>query len=150
MSQRGRVSAAARSAVATTATLERMVRPDPPKDLDEDEAKIWRSIVDAMPHDWFTSETFGLLEQYCRHIAGLTFIDRVLRAIQKAPKPDLVEWRKMSNVRRLESKTIAMLATKMRLAQQSSYDTTAVKVAKTKAKAKTKLAKIAASKMPWQ
>jgi hypothetical protein len=103
-------------------SLERMDRPEPSENLEPDEAKIWRKIVNMMPPDWFPGETHTLLERYCKHIAELSFIDKVMVDIKKAKKPNMVEWRRMAHLRRQEDKIVAMLATKMRLAQQSSYN----------------------------
>jgi hypothetical protein len=94
-----------------------------------------------MPQDWFGRETHGLLQQYCKHEAALGFIDKVMRDIKKQAKPDLVEWRNMARERRLESKMVYTLATKMRLSQQSSYDKNVARTAKKQA---------AAPKSPWQ
>ena len=60
--------------------------------------------------------------------------------------PDLVEWKRMAQIRRQESKVIAMLATKMRLAQQSSYDQMSVRPQKDAAK---RAAAAATVKRPW-
>jgi hypothetical protein len=122
--QRGRVSASARSMIAThtMADLEKGTRPEPPEDLTEAEAKVWRNVVASMPPDWFSPATFPLLGLYCRHTAGLDFIDRVLRSLEKSKEPKAAsEWRKMAQARRQECKVIYSLAVKMRLAQQSSY-----------------------------
>jgi hypothetical protein len=111
-------------ATGTMAILERGKRPDPPKDLTDEEAEVWRNVVDSMPPDWFSAATFPLLGLYCRHTAGLGFIDKMIRVLEKSvddPKARK-EWRLMSTIRRRECKAIAMLAVKMRLAQQSSYD----------------------------
>jgi hypothetical protein len=136
------MSAAARSADATVGKMEHNPRPEPLDSLDADEAKIWRYIVSKMPPDWFPPETHILLRLYCQHVSGLKFLDKVIAEARKAN--NLVEWRKLIGTRRLECKAIAMLATKMRLAQQSSYDHKMAKVAKNKA------VKLATQSMhPW-
>ena len=121
MVSRGRKSAAEKSIFATMVTLERSDRPDPVEGLSPQEIKVWNRVVNSMPSDWFRPETHDLLASYCRHVAGLVFIDKIIKAIENAPEGDLLEWRKMTNVRRQEDKIITILATKMRLAQQSSY-----------------------------
>ena len=122
MVSRGRKSAAEKSAFATMSMFERGVRPAPPKNLSPAEAQVWKNIAASLPPEWFPVETHPLLEQYCKHVAGLPFFDKVLADIEKAHKPDLDKWQKVTALRQAESKTIAMLAVKMRLAQQSSYD----------------------------
>src|SRR4249920_1815205 len=130
MLQRGRKSAEARA--ASIAAVQNM-RPEPPDFLDTVEAKVWREIVERMPPEWFPRETHSLLAQYCRHEAALKFVTRVMHDIQRAEKPNLVEWRKMARERRLESKTIMLLAMRMRLTQQSSYNKGTAYVAKRRA-----------------
>ena len=125
-----RKSAAEKSVFATMVTLEQGVRPAPPKSLAPPAAKVWQRVVNSMPPTWFTPETHDLLESYCRHVASLAFIDKVISEIERAPEGDLMEWRRMTNARRQEDRLITILATKMRLAQQSSYDKMAVKAAK--------------------
>jgi hypothetical protein len=141
MIQRGRKSAAARS-IASLA-LEQGSRPEPLSNLDEDEAKVWREVVARMPAGWFGRETHGLLQQYCKHEASLGFIDKVMQDIKRCPAPDLVEWRKMARERRLESKMVTFLATKMRLTQQACYDKTTAWTAKKKANEQE-------AREPWQ
>ena len=36
-------------------------KPPPPDDLTKEEAKIWISIVDVLPYDWFSAENYPLL-----------------------------------------------------------------------------------------
>ncbi len=132
MAQRGRQSAAARSMVATMTTLEQDTRPEPPEDLEPAEIKIWRDLVARMPADWFPIETLPLLEQYCKLVAGIKFIDKIIRNIEKSSNPDMDKWQKVSNIRRLDTQMIGILATKMRLTQQSSYNKANSYVAKKK------------------
>ena len=122
MAPRGRQSAEARSAFATMTTLERGTRPEPPKDLSPVEAKIWCDVVLQMPVDWFPPETHTILERYCKHVASIKFLDRVIADIENAQKPDMGKWHKAANARSRESQLIGILATKMRLTQQSSYN----------------------------
>jgi hypothetical protein len=106
------------------------LRPEPHEDLDADEAKIWRHVVRRMPADWFPPETHVLLLMYCKQVAGLPYIDKLIAEARKANNHK--EWKQLVSLRRLECKSIAMLATKMRLAQQSSYDKKVAKIAKNK------------------
>ena len=130
MISRGRKSAAEKSALATMSSFERGARPAPSARLEPDAAEVWQHVVDAMPPDWFPPETYTMLEMYCNQVAGLKFIDKSIARIQQAAKPDINEWRKLVNLRRAESKAISMLATKMRLTQQSSYNAEATFTAK--------------------
>jgi hypothetical protein len=133
-------------ATGTMAALEKGTRPEPPENLKETEAKVWKSVVDSMPPDWFSAATFPLLGLYCRHVAGLDFIDRMLDELENQKPPNLKEWKEMSSVRRRECKMIYTLAVKMRLAQQSSYDSQSVRPQK---QAAAKVAAAEAVKRPW-
>jgi len=103
-------------------SLERGVRPAPPKDFEPDEAKVWRQVVDAMPADWFPPETHVMLEAFCRQAVSLAFLNKTIAQLQKGPKPNMAEWRKLVSVRQSESKIFSMLATKMRITHQSTYN----------------------------
>lgn len=45
-----------------------MPPPDPPPELEEPEAAIWRSITAKLPGDWFAPETVPMLKELCRHV----------------------------------------------------------------------------------
>jgi hypothetical protein len=123
-----RISAAERSLNLNSGVI---ARPEPHEDLNEDEAKVWRHIVRRMPADWFPPETHVLLLMYCKQVAGLPYMDKIIEEARKAN--NRVEWKQLISLRRLECKSIAMLATKMRLAQQSSYNMRNAAVVKNKA-----------------
>jgi lipase chaperone LimK len=132
MLQRGRKSTDARAAALMAADG---ARPEPPSELSQDEARIWREIVARLPSNWFPRETHALLTQYCRHEATLKDLTNLINKLKRAS--NLPELRKMLRERRLESKTIAMLAVKMRLSQQSTYDRTVAFAVKRKASTET-------------
>jgi hypothetical protein len=128
MGERGRPS---KEMVAEKAAfLERIERIAEPYDLTPEERTVWRAVVDDFPAHWFTPATVPMLRQYCRHTVmaddlaarinefrdnlgngGNSMKDRCLAVGALA---DLV--RLQAN----ESRVILQLATKMRLAQQSS------------------------------
>jgi hypothetical protein len=68
---------------------------------------------------------------YCKQVAGLPYIDKLITEARKSNNNK--EWKQLVSMRRLECKSIAMLATKMRLAQQSSYNMRNAAVVKNKA-----------------
>lgn len=117
-----RLSAAAQS-VAAIEPGQR--RPEPPRNL-SDEAKFqWRAVVSSMPPDWFPRETHGMLTQYCRLVVRCQAVAEALDQARASGEDMAV--RDYQNLMRVEmqlSNTIAQLATKMRISQQSSstYD----------------------------
>ena len=94
----------------------------PPEDLTEDQAKRWRSIVDANPVDWFGPNTAPLLKEYVRAEA---MCDLLAFQIEAAMAGDPVETALLLkgylDMRDKESKRLTSIGTKLRLTQQSRY-----------------------------
>jgi hypothetical protein len=112
--------------------------PEPPYELSEDEGAIWNSVVRDCAPDWFTPRTLGLLTQYCRHIARAHRIAHMIRLyeddIDRAARGQATlgyvlsfSYPELLRLQQSESRHIAMLATKMRIAQQSTIDKTSQK-----------------------
>jgi hypothetical protein len=145
--QRGRRSLAALTLVGATSNVERMPRPGPPAELSGPEAGIWRDVTASLPADWFRPEQIPLLTQYCRHVVRSNVIAAKIAeheeqtAFEKALSPAELELRgytpetlgalyemglktydRLLKMQERESRTITLLATKMRLSQQSTYD----------------------------
>src|SRR6476620_2004832 len=142
---RGRVSAAAKSVLATFENLEQMSRPEPPAKLTKEEAQIWRDTVDSRSPDYFPPETHALLVQYCRHVAGCDYLKGIIEGVKKEVRQTriiMTDLRKTMSLLHRESKVVSLLATKMRLSQQSSYDMFNVRKSQRTAKAKLK-------SLPW-
>lgn len=97
-------------------------RPPPPAHLEEDEKTIWKTVVDSMPVDWFSPPTFPLLEAYCLGVSQLNFIRKLALEEKRKTPVNIKEVKSWNRLIQSNQKTIAMLATKMRIAQQSTYD----------------------------
>jgi len=117
--KRGRKSVAE---LSVAAPLKAIPRPDAPYDLlDDEQICEWRGIVDALPADWFGRGSWPLLTQYvrctirCRRLAQL--IHREEHGSEKAV--DLDEYLKLLAAEREESRVLASLALKLRLAPVS-------------------------------
>jgi len=119
--QRGRKGSPALSVI-----LPHDVRPahraKPPSDLTEDQAAEWRAVVDRMPADWFPRETHGVLGQYCRHIVEARRISRLIRQMTAKKRFDLDQYEQLLRMHDKEGRSASMLATRMRITQQSRYD----------------------------
>jgi hypothetical protein len=114
-------------------------RPDAPYGLSDDEAEVWRGVVNNLPTHWFAIETFPLLEAYCRHVVRSRRLAQLINAAESGTGEfDLETYGGLLRLQQAESRAIAMLATKMRIAQQS----TITKEDKTKGVGK--------GKRPWQ
>lgn len=87
-------------------------RPAPPSHLTAEERAVWKAVVDAKTADWFTPENFPLLELYCQNVV---LSRRLAKELTFKLDP------KMFTMKNMIEKTIANLATKMRLTQQSRW-----------------------------
>jgi phage terminase small subunit len=111
-------------------------RPEPPTVLSESEADIWRSVVATKPHDWFTPDTFPLLEEYCRQsVQADQLAVEQARFKGKIPthKDKFARYKAIGKMRRETAGVLLSLATKMRLSQQSRYGARAASTAHDKA-----------------
>jgi hypothetical protein len=121
MATRGRKSAASVGVVSGNFGK----RPDPPFDLSDDEATIWRETVASEAADFFgTAALRSMLSDYCRHRASADKVSEVINVFQ-------AEWLKnaegakryhgLLKMRDLETRAAADKATKLRLTNQSRY-----------------------------
>ena len=123
MAPRGRKSAASAEVSVVTGNFGK--RPEPPVELSEDEAVIWRATVSSEAADFFgTAALRGMLSDYCRHRASADKVSEVINVFQ-------AEWLKNADgakryhgllkMRDLETRAAADKATKLRLTNQSRY-----------------------------
>lgn len=93
-------------------------RPDPPEDLTDYAQNIWRDVVSTKPPEWFASDSFPLLRNYCEaaHQA-----DRLIKDINKLDTTRCKEYAELNRCWIQTTKLVAELAVKMRLTQQSRY-----------------------------
>lgn len=112
MEARGRKSSASLTVVSGGA----IQRVEPPAGLSSQESELFRSIVAAKPADWWTEDNAPLLIEYVR---GVAMVNKLAKMIELAE--DIGELKTLLDMRDKESRRITSLATKMRLAQQSTY-----------------------------
>ena len=141
MVKRGRKSAAELSIVA----LNPITRPDPPGDITASQKKIWKSVVDGEPIDFFqTAALQDMLKNLVRHQDTANRVSGVVEEFDIGwIKSDDGE-KKFANLLRLrdrEASAASSLATKLRVTNQSRYTP---KAAGTAARNETKL------KKPWE
>jgi hypothetical protein len=122
MAKRGRQSEAD-AAVVVEGSFGR--RPEPPSDLTEDQAEIWKAVVASEPIDYFkTAALRGLLVDYCRHRASADlvttaidlFTQEWLRSAEGAKR-----YHQLLRMRDLSIRAASDIATKLRLTNQSRY-----------------------------
>ena len=92
--KRGRKSASELSIV--TALDDRIGKPPPLSGLTAEQADEWRSIVAAMPADWFSREAFAIFAANCRHSCRSRFLSRRLDSMKLDDLDDLVAWDKLA------------------------------------------------------
>jgi hypothetical protein len=92
-------------------------RPGPPKELTTRQAKLWRAIVDTSPAGHFR-EGDALLTAFCRHSDAANQLAKLIDGLE-AKSDDLKQLGRLLAMRERESRMLSMLATKMRLTQQS-------------------------------
>jgi hypothetical protein len=96
------------------------MRPPPPKSLSDWERALWLKVTNSLPHDWFRPENVDLLESYCHGMTGEKYLDEMLDEM-RAARIGGIEYQRLQRVRNQTAHTNAMIATKMRLTQQSRY-----------------------------
>jgi len=70
LEKRGRKSAADLESADIVALELPDGRPEPPADLSEREAEVWRDAVGCMPARWFGRERWPVLRGYCEHVVA--------------------------------------------------------------------------------
>lgn len=121
MDQRGRKSAEA--AVLRVTHLPGQW-PEPPERLTEAQATMWRSVVATKPHDWFGPDTYPLLVEYIRATEQADVLSKQLEEFDPEWLKDddgLARYDRISRLADAKASSLARLATKMRLSQQSRY-----------------------------
>lgn len=126
MAKRGRKSAASQEIAlqdrGITAKIERVHRPEPPYEITDDQAVVWRRVTEDLPADWFTAKHLGLLKQYCRHEAEGDRIAMLIEQELKKDQVDIPTYDKLLAMQEREGRALSSLATRMRLTQQALYD----------------------------
>lgn len=127
MRQRGRKSAAAEEVGLTVidGAFAGTPRPDPPKELAEAAAVIWRQVIRDEPAGFFsTTVTQGLLTDYCTRRVSVEIVNAEIAKFKPEwLKEDdgLRRYHLLLRMRDMEMGAATMLATKLRLTNQSRY-----------------------------
>ncbi len=119
MLKRGRPSGADLALVPVT-PLGAVPRQKPPSDLTDEEVEVWSAIVSNEPADHFSPSTAPLLAQFCRHTVSAKRVGELIE--RDSAQLDLAEYDKLLAMQARESASLAMLAVKMRIAQQSTIN----------------------------
>lgn len=145
MIQRGRKAAISKPAIVVDGGFDR--RPEPPNDLTERQMEIWRIVTASEDPNFFaTGATRGLLADYCRRRDAGESISQIINSF----KPEWLKnsegalrYKQLLQMRDMEVRGAASLAVKLRLTNQSRYQSsTASTAARNAAQAK--------SPKPWE
>ena len=139
MRQRGRKSAGALTVASGAVAL--VERPEPPLDLTPEESEVWTTTVEALPADWFPSETWPLLRQWCRHTVTARRVSQMIDAAASREELDVGELKDLLAMQAKETAALKAMASSMRISQQASYHSE---------KAATVKAARGTVKRPWQ
>jgi hypothetical protein len=122
MGVRGRKSAASQQTVVA-GNFDK--RPDPPNEITEAQADVWRETVASENADFFkTAALRSMLVDYCRHKVTSDVLSRQLDAMDPESIEDdegLKRYEILCRLRERETKAAADKATKLRLTNQSRY-----------------------------
>lgn len=120
MGVRGRKSTAALTIASLAKQVETIERQKPPHDLTDEEVEVWVSVTNSEPADWFSPSTAPLLAQYCRHVIHARRLAELIEKAVADPELSLKNYDRLLKMQDRESRAVAMLATKMRISQQST------------------------------
>src|SRR5262245_1162934 len=104
------------------AVIDAVERPKCPHDLGDEEAEIWFGIINRMPADWFPTEKHPSLTQYCRHAVQARKVAELIDRASSDPNLEIGDYVRLLRMQGHESRAIAMMATKLRISQQTRYD----------------------------
>lgn len=119
MGARGPKSQAEKS-VAQVSRIDAVRRPKPPATLSDEQGSVWLAVVEALPADWFGRETWGMLEQYCKHAVSARRVADLIDAEEKASELDLERYDRLLKMQEREGRAMSSLATRLRITKQAT------------------------------
>lgn len=118
--QRGRKSVAAVTAPAASGALVGAApRPDAPYDLTDEQADIWRGVVDGLPAGWIEPGAFAVLAAYCRQTTALRRLGALVRQAEHEGAFDEARLLALYRAHGAAAQVLKTLATSLRLTPQS-------------------------------
>jgi hypothetical protein len=95
-------------------------RPNPPPNLDKEQAKFWRATVERMPPNWFLPEALPVLEAYSVQVSRQRLLASQLNELIVA-KDFGDQYFRLLNEEHKGARALMSLATRLRLTPQSTY-----------------------------
>lgn len=118
--KRGPKSAIDLVAAVRLDAIEIVDRQKPPHDLNDEEVEVWHAVTTSVAADWFDRGTAPLLSQYCRHVVQARRLGEMIERATGSADLEIRDYDRLLKMQQRESAAIAALATKMRIAQQST------------------------------
>ena len=119
MGARGKKSASELTACAAGPKSRRQP-PQPPQQLCDEGKRAWLSVVNALPPDWFGSETHRLLVQYCNHCAASAQLQEFIQRYPGNSEFQLDEFDRLLKMQEREGRAMSSLATRLRITKQAT------------------------------
>ena len=96
-------------------------RPQPPRALDKAEKAVWRSIIGAMPPNWFGSECQPVLRRLCAQIVISEGLEEQLRKVRVDGSGDSERAVRLAQAHRDTAKAVNQLSQSLRLTPKSRW-----------------------------
>lgn len=104
-----------------------LTRPEPPYELDDEEAIEWRRIVNSMPADHFIPANYHVLIELCQHIVESRRATELIRSYcKKKDRADVKIYLELRKAKEDETNIVKKLSSSCRITQQSTHNPTAV------------------------
>jgi hypothetical protein len=99
--------------------------PQPPAELNAEQAAVWRSLVAHMPPGWFRPESFAMLATLCAVTVQLEGVNREFAKFGSGLPQSAKRWKHYKDLTRMRGTLVGQITTmqtKLRLTPQSRID----------------------------
>jgi hypothetical protein len=96
-------------------------RPEPPRALDKAEKLVWRSIVGAMPPNWFGLECQPVLRRLCAQVVISEELEEELREVRADGSADGERAARLAEAHRDAARVVNQLSQSLRLTPKSRW-----------------------------
>lgn len=98
-----------------------IARQDAPYDLRDEEAEVWKGIVESLPAEWIGPGSAPVLAAYCRATVSARRIGMLIVQAEAEDEYDVKHHMNLIAAHNRVAQTIKTLATALRLTPQSRY-----------------------------
>jgi hypothetical protein len=96
-------------------------RPEPPRALDGAEKLVWRSIVGAMPSNWFGLECQPVLRRLCAQVVISEELEKELRKVRADGSAESERAARLAEAHRDAARAVNQLSQALRLTPKSRW-----------------------------